>query len=275
MTNSNLKWTNNKEFKNTPKTKKETYYLKTDSPSGEELICKCYNVLDEIPTQKAGSMTRDEFEKLYAELSAKTEQRISDMLVTQTRQVIKITKESEQRVSNMLTTKFDQIEQKRLADKAEAEQKRLADKAEAEQKRLADKEEMNQKFNEFKSEIKQEINEFKSEIRQEINEFKSEIRQEINEFKTEIRTEIDEFKTEMNQKFDDFKVEIRTEMNQKFDLVFSTMESNQVQTNDRLDKIEQDIRMLKSFHEEDIKKYREQKSKTDNKTNDNKTSDNF
>ena len=101
MRNNNLEWTDNKEFKNTPKTKKETYHLKTESPSGEELICKCYNILDEIPTQKEGSMTRDEFEKLYAELSAKTEQRISDML----------------------TTKFDQMEQKRLADKEEVNRK--------------------------------------------------------------------------------------------------------------------------------------------------------
>ena len=100
MKNNNLEWTNNKEFKNIPKTKKETYHLKTGGPSGEELICKCYNILDEIPTQKGGSMTRSEFEKLYAELSAKTEQRISDML----------------------TTKFDQMEQKRLADKEELRQ---------------------------------------------------------------------------------------------------------------------------------------------------------
>ena len=124
MKNNNLEWTNNKEFKNTPKTKKETYYLKTESPSGEKLICKCYNVLDETPKQKAGSMTRDEFEKLYAELSAKTEQRISDML----------------------TTKFDQMEQKRLADKEELKQEINDFKNEILEIRKKDKEEVNRKI---------------------------------------------------------------------------------------------------------------------------------
>ena len=67
----------------------------------------------------------------------------------------------------------------------------------------------------------------------------------------------EELKQEINQKFNEFKSEIRTEINQKFELVFLTMENNQTQTNDRLDRIEEDIKMLKSFHEEDIKKYNE------------------
>ena len=177
----NEKWITRKQFYNTPKSKKEAYYLEKIGPLGEELIGKFYNKLDKEAEQEEGSMTKSEFIELHGQLSTKAEQRISEMLSDQTRQVVEIVKESEQRVSNMLTTKFDQMEQKRLADKAE----------------------MNQKFNEFKSEI-------------------------------------------------------RTEINQKFDLVFATMENNQTQTNNRLDRIEEDIRMLKSFHEEDIKKYNKQ-----------------
>ena len=230
------------QFKETPKDKNASDYLEVKYPSGKKMVYSGYNVIDEPIIKEEGSMTRAQFEELHGQLSAKSEQRISDMLVAQTRQVIEIVRQSEQRVSDMLTTKFDQIEQKRLADKEEAEQKRLADKAEAEEKRLADKAEMNQKFNEFKSEIKQEINDFKVEVNQKFDNFKVEIRTEMNEFKSEIRTE----------------------MYQKFDLVFVTMENNQAQTNDRLDRIEQDIKMLKSFHEEDIKKYIEEKD-MDNK----------
>ena len=184
-----------KLFKSTPKKKTASDFIRIKYLSGEERFYSGYNIIEEELVEEEGSMTKSEFEKLYADLSAKTEQRISDML----------------------TTKFDQMEQKRLADKAE---------------------------------IKQEINEFKSEIKQEINDFKVEMNQKFDNFKVEIRTEINEF-----------KIEIRTEMNQKFDLVFSTMESNQAQTNNRLDRIEQDIKMLKSFHEEDIKKYNEQNEK--------------
>ena len=167
------------QFKETPKDKNASDYLEVKYSSGKKMVYSGYNVIDEPTIKEEGSMTRSQFEKLYSQLSTKTEQRISDMLVSQTKQMLEI----------------------------------------------------------------------KSEIKQEINEFKSEMNQKFNEFTTEI-----------NQKFDNFKVEIRTEMNQKFDLVFATMESNQAQTNDRLDRIEQDIKMLKSFHEEDIKKYKENKS---------------
>ena len=205
----NEKWISRKEFYDTPKSKKEAYYLEKIGPSGEELVGKFYNKLDKEPEQEEGSMTRAQFEELYSQLSAKTEQRISDMLTIQTKQILEI------------------------------------------------KSEIRQEFNEFKSEIRQEINEFKSEIRQEFNEFKSEIRQEINEFKTGIKGEINEFKTGVRQEINEFK----NEVNQKFDLVFVTMENNQTQTNDRLDRIEEDIKMLKSFHEEDIKKYNEERDK--------------
>ena len=167
------------QFKETPRDKNASDYLEVKYSSGKKMVYSGYNVIDEPTIKEEGSMTRSQFEKLYSQLSTKTEQRISDMLVSQTKQMLEI----------------------------------------------------------------------KSEIKQEINEFKSEMNQKFNEFTTEI-----------NQKFDNFKVEIRTEMNQKFDLVFATMESNQAQTNDRLDRIEQDIKMLKSFHEEDIKKYKENKS---------------
>ena len=144
------------QFKETPKDKNASDYLEVKYPSGKKMVYSGYNVIDEPTIKEEGSMTRSQFEELYSQLSAKTEQRISDML----------------------TTKFDQMEQKRLEDKAE----------------------MNQKFSEFVNEV-----------------------------------------------------------NQKFDLVFVTMENNQTQTNDRLDRIEEDIRMLKSFHKEDIKKYNSQK----------------
>ena len=196
------------QFKETPKDKNASDYLEVKYPSGKKMVYSGYNVIDKPTIKDEGSMTRAEFEELHEQLSAKSEQRISEMLSVQTRQVIEIVKKSEQRVSDMLTTKFDQIEQKRLADKEEAEQKRLADKAEAEQKRLADKAEINQKFDEF----------------------------------LEIYNKDKE------------------ENNKKFELVFVTMENNQAQTNDRLDRIEQDIKMLKSFHEEDIKKYNEEKA---------------
>ena len=185
------------QFKETPRDKNASDYLEVKYPSGKKMVYSGYNVIDKPTIKDEGSMTRAEFEELHEQLSAKSEQRISEMLSVQTRQVIEIVKKSEQRVSDMLTTKFDQIEQKRLADKEEAEQKRLADKA------------------------------------------------------------------EINQKFDEF-LEIynkdKEENNKKFELVFVTMENNQAQTNDRLDRIEQDIKMLKSFHEEDIKKYNEEKA---------------
>ena len=194
------------QFKETPKDKNASDYLEVKYPSGKKMVYSGYNVIDEPIIKEEGSMTRAQFEELHGQLSAKSEQRISDMLVAQTRQVIEIVRQSEQRVSDMLTTKFDQIEQKRLADKAE-----------------------------IKAEIKREIN--------------------------ELRNEMIEMHKKDKEEAEEKRLADKAEMNQKFDLVFVTMESNQAQTNTRLDRIEEDIKMLKSFHEEDIKKYNKQKFK--------------
>ena len=78
----NEKWITRKEFYDTPKSKKEAYYLEKIGPLGEELIGKFYNKLDKEPEQEEGSMTRSEFIELHKQLSAKSEQRISDMLTT-------------------------------------------------------------------------------------------------------------------------------------------------------------------------------------------------
>ena len=214
------------QFKETPKDKNASDYLEVKYPSGKKMVYSGYNVIDEPIIKEEGSMTRAQFEELYSQLSTKTEQRISDMLVAQTKQVVEIVRQSEQRVNNLVNSKINQV---------------MEVINQNEQNRLADKAEINQKFDEFKSEIKQEINDFKVKVNQKFDNFKVEIRTEMNEFKSEIRTEI----------------------NQKFDLVFVTMENNQAQTNDRLDRIEEDIKMLKSFHEEDIIKYNEEKNKGD------------
>ena len=174
----NEKWITRKEFYDTPKSKKEAYYLEKIGPLGEELIGKFYNKLDKEPEQEEGSMTRSEFIELHKQLSAKSEQRISDIL----------------------TTKFDQMEQKRLADKAEAEQKCLIDKQENEQR-----------FTNFKNEFLEMYNNDKEEN------------------------------------------------NKKFALIFTTLENNQTQLTDMLYEIKADVEMLKSFHKEDIKKYKENK----------------
>ena len=160
------------QFKETTKDKSASDYLEVKYPSGKKMVYSGYNVIDEPTIKEEGSMTRSQFEELYSQLSAKTEQRISDMLVVQTKQVTKLIYESEER---------------QIARNKVIEEKLLT--------------------------IESEVNQIKSEV------------------------------------------------NQKFDLVFATMESNQAQTNNRLDKIEQDIRMLKSFHEEDIKKYNQEKDK--------------
>ena len=78
----NEKWITRKEFYDTPKSKKEAYYLEKIDPLGEELVGKFYNKLDKEPEQEEGSMTRSEFIELHKQLSAKSEQRISDMLTT-------------------------------------------------------------------------------------------------------------------------------------------------------------------------------------------------
>ena len=194
------------QYKETPKDKNASDYLEVKYPSGKKMVYSGYNVIDEPIIKEEGSMTRAQFEELHEQLSAKAERRISDMLVAQTKQVIEIAKETEQRISDILTTKFDQIEQKRLADKAE-----------------------------IKAEIKREIN--------------------------ELRNEMIEMHKKDKEEAEEKRLADKAEMNQKFDLVFVTMESNQAQTNNRLDRIEEDIKMLKSFHEEDIKKYNKQKFK--------------
>ena len=228
------------QFKETPKDKNASDYLEVKYPSGKKMVYSGYNVIDEPIIKEEGSMTRSQFEELYSQLSAKSEERISDMLTIQTKQVTKLIYESEER----------QIARNKVI----------------EEKLLATKEELKQEINSFKSQVNQKFNEFTTEIKQ--------MKQDISDFKVEVRQEINDFKIEMNQKFDNFKVEIRTEINefkgevnQKFDLVFVTMENNQAQTNDRLDRIEEDIKMLKSFHEEDIIKYNEERDK-DDKTKD-------
>ena len=146
-----IRWVSPKRFNEVIKSKKSCGVIEIRCSSGENMIFKGYNILDKEPEQEEGSMTRSEFEELYSQLSAKTEQRIS----------------------NMLNSKMKQMEKN-------FEEKRLADNA---------------------------------------------------------------------------------EINQKFNLVFVTMEENHSKLTNMLYEIKADVEMLKSFHEEDIKKYKKEKEK--------------
>ena len=158
-----IRWVSPKRFNEVIKSKKSCGVIEIVCSSGEEMIFKGYNILKREPDQEEGSMTRSEFIELHGQLSAKAEQRISDMLTVQTKQVTKLIYESEER---------------QIARNKVIEEKLLA---------------------------------------------------------------------------------YKTEMNQKFNLVFATMEENHSKLTDMLYEIKEDVEMLKSFHKEDIKKYKERK----------------
>ncbi|MDJ1648036.1 hypothetical protein [Mycoplasma phocimorsus] len=182
--------------------------------------------------------------------------------------------------ANVNRKEFEEFKKDLLKAIKDSEISRKTDKLEAEKQRQEDKAEMNQNLISFKNEIleirrldkleaEKQRQEDEAEMNQNLILFKNEILEMRRLDKLEAEKQRQKDKAEMNQNLISFKNEIlemrrldklEAEKQRQEDKaeILALIKTNHVEITNRLDRIESDVEMLKSFHIEDIKKYHKQ-----------------
>ena len=76
-----LEWISQKEFSKTAKSKNPDYFVKMKNPSGDIIVCKCYNKADK-EIEQGGRMNRRELLELFEKMRLENEQKFNFIIST-------------------------------------------------------------------------------------------------------------------------------------------------------------------------------------------------
>ncbi len=229
-----------KERNNIVKTYEKGDDYKIIDPELGILVCNVYNNLKQPIISTGEDMSKKELEQFKND-------------------ILNAIAKSETKRSEEFEAYKIELQKQRQQDRQELKNEILDAIAKSETKR-------SEEFEAYKIELQKQRKEDKKEIlsliqQNEERRIKERIedKKEFEAYKIELQRQRKEDKKEFNDKIKDLSNKVDEKfnyLNNKIETLDTLIKTNHIEVTNRLDRIEKDVEMLKSFHEEDIKKYK-------------------